>query len=435
MMNYQEALDYLRNLTTFGMNFGLDRILKLLELLGNPHKKLKVIHIGGTNGKGSTAIMLNTILAESGYKMGLFTSPHIHSYRERFRINGELISYEDVANLINKIKPLLEQMVQEGFEHPTEFEVNTAMAFEYFAGENVDVLVLETGLGGEIDSTNVVDEPLLSIITNVAMDHMDYLGDSIKEIATVKSGIIKKNRPIITGSENEEALEVIAYKSKENGSPLYVIGKDFTYRTVTADQVGSTFDITGLRKTYPGLYIPLLGEHQGKNLAVVICAMEILQELGYTKIIEETIINGLKKIVWNARLEIFSKNPLVLIDVAHNVDGIITLKNALENIFSDKSLTLLIGMLADKEREKVIEIIAPLAKNIIVTKPLSPRAGNWEEIKKLADRYCSSVLLEHDIDKALKKALTKLDIQQDMLVITGSFYMVSEARKWLQKNI
>ncbi|KUO51567.1 MAG: bifunctional folylpolyglutamate synthase/dihydrofolate synthase [Desulfitibacter sp. BRH_c19] len=434
-MNYQEALDYLRNLTTFGMNFGLDRILKLLELLGNPQKTLKVVHIGGTNGKGSTAAMLSSVLAESGYNVGMFTSPHIHSYRERFRINGEMISRENATALITFIKPLLEKMVQEGYEHPTEFEVNTAMAFKYFQQEAVDLLVLEVGLGGEIDSTNVVNNPLLSIITNVAMDHMDYLGNSIKEIATVKSGIIKENRPVITGVDKVEALEVIEQKSNSLESPLYILGRDFSYQTSSLGPEGSVFTVTGIKDNYPKINLPLLGEHQGKNLAMVLVAVELLQEMGFAKITKDTLLRGLQKVVWNARLEIFKKDPLIIIDVAHNVDGIMTLKDAVENIFPDYQLTLVIGMLADKEREKVVQIIAPLARRIVVTKPLSPRAGNWEQLKFLAEKYCSEVLLEPNIGDALKIALTKVgSLPKEMIIITGSFYMVSEARQWLQEN-
>jgi len=435
-MNYQEALDYLKNLTTFGMNLGLDRIEKLMELLGDPQKELKVVHIGGTNGKGSTASMLSSILTESGYKTGLFTSPHIHSYRERFRINGEMISHGEVAELITMIKPLLEKMVQEGYEHPTEFEVNTAMAFQYFHQKNVDILVLEVGMGGEIDSTNIIDNPLISIITNVGMDHMEYLGDTVKEIATVKSGIIKKDRPVITGSDRPEALEAIEERSKLCDSPLYILDRDFSCQTEVQGKEGSIFSVEGLKDKYKRINLPLLGEHQGKNLALAVCAAELLQDMGYSKITKATIFEGTRKVIWDARLEIFKKEPLIIIDVAHNVDGITTLKKTIENIFPEYKLTLVIGMLADKERAKAMEIIAPLANKIVVTKPLSPRAGNWEELKILAERFCPEVLLESSIGAALELSLSSIDsTQKEMIIVTGSFYMVSEARKWLKENI
>ncbi len=432
-MKYDEALNYLRDLTTFGMNFGLDRIYKLLELLENPHEKLNVIHIGGTNGKGSTASMLNSILVKSGYKVGLFTSPHIHSYRERYKINNEMISEEEVASLITQIKPLLKKMVDEGYEHPTEFEVNTAMAFKYFNDKKVDLVILEVGLGGEIDSTNVVSKPLLSIITNVAMDHLDYLGDTLEKIATVKSGIIKKNRPLVTGVDKEEAYKVIEKKCKSLDAPIYKLGKDFNYQLIKLTEKDTLAHVHGLKKSYLNVRTSLLGEHQAKNMAIAVSAAEILQDLGYNKINENTIYEGLKDIKWQARFEVIDSDPIIVIDVAHNVDGVISLKNTIENIFPNRPLTLLIGMLADKEREKVIEIIAPMAEKIIVTKPLSPRAGNWEEIKEMAQKYCQTVDLSPDIEGAIKLALNKCD-PKGIVVITGSFYMVSEARKILQEN-
>ena len=432
-MNYQEALAYLKKLTKFGMNFGLDRIIELLRLLGNPHNGLKIIHIGGTNGKGSTTAMLSCILQESGYSVGMFTSPHLHSYRERFRVGNQLISKAKISTILSEMQPLLKQMIDNGYEHPTEFEVSTAMALKYFNDENVDIVILEVGLGGALDSTNVIDKPLLSIITNVAMDHMDYLGNTLQEIAVVKAGLIKKGCTVITASVVPEVLAVIKKQSRTKNAPLYILGKDFNYKTMQIGRSGSIFSVEGLKGTYLKVNIPLLGEHQGKNVAVAITAAEILCEQGYTAINRQAIKNGLEKVVWPARLEVFSDNPLILLDVAHNVDGILTLRNALEGIFPMKKVVLVIGMLADKEREKAINIIAPLAHKIFVTRPLSPRAGNWEEIKEMAEKKCDDVTLVPKIIDSVKLALNNLN-NDEMLVITGSFYMVSEARRWLKEN-
>jgi dihydrofolate synthase/folylpolyglutamate synthase len=346
-----------------------------------------------------------------------------------------MISHDEVAALITMIKPLLEKMVQEGYEHPTEFEVNTAMAFQYFHQKNVDILVLEVGMGGEIDSTNIIDNPLVSIITNVGMDHMEYLGDTVKEIATVKSGIIKKDRPVITGSDRLEALEAIEKRSDLCNSPLYIIDRDFSCQADVQGKEGSIFSVKGLKDKYERINLPLLGEHQGKNLVLAVCAAELLQDMGYSKITKAAIFEGIRKVVWEARLEIFKKEPLIIIDVAHNVDGITTLKKTVESIFPEYKLTLVLGMLADKEREKSVEIIAPLASKIVITKPLSPRAGNWEELKVLAEKFCPEVLLESDIGAALELALNGIDsTQKEMIIVTGSFYMVSDARKWLKEN-
>ncbi len=433
-MNYSQAINYLYDLTKFGMNFGLDRIYELLRLLGNPHQKLKIVHVGGTNGKGSTCAMLNAILIESGYKVGLFTSPHLHSYRERFRINNELITQKSIATYITNIRPLLKQMVSDGFEHPTEFEVSTAVALKYFYDEQVDVLILEVGLGGEIDSTNVADNPLLSIITNVAMDHTAYLGNTLKEIAAIKAGIIKYQRPIITAATNQDVLGVLHEKAMEKDAPLYRIDKHFACETRYLSAKGSGFDIKGVGSFYPDVSVPLLGEHQGCNAALAIVASEVLQQLGYSRITESTIYQGIGKVIWEGRLEVLCENPLILIDVAHNVDGITSLKKAIDTLFPKKNMTLILSMLADKERKEAVELIAPAAKAIFVTRPLSPRAGNWETMGEMAQKYCDDVKIVPLIDQAVKQALEQLG-EGDLLVVTGSFYMVSEARKLLQEML
>ncbi|PHJ37027.1 hypothetical protein P378_18815, partial [Desulforamulus profundi] len=226
-MTYEQAIKYLKSLTKFGINLGLSRIQELLQRLGNPHHRLNIIHIGGTNGKGSTTAMIASILRAAGYKTGMFTSPHLHSYTERFLINGEPIAEARLAQLINDIRPHLDNMVTEGFEHPTEFEVSTALALLYFALEETDYVALEVGLGGTIDSTNVVT-PLVSVITNVSLDHMDYLGSSVGEIARVKAGIIKKGVPVVTAAEGI-ALEVIQQAAEANYSRLIRMGKDVTW--------------------------------------------------------------------------------------------------------------------------------------------------------------------------------------------------------------
>lgn len=256
-MNFDEAIRFLRELTTFGFNFGLGRIEELLNRVDNPHRKLKVIHVGGTNGKGSTATMIAGILQAAGYKVGIFTSPHLHSYSERYKINGTEISQERIAELLTLMRPQLENMVEEGFEHPTEFEVSTAVAFLYFWEEAVDFLVLEVGLGGAIDSTNVVN-PLVSVITNVAMEHMDYLGNTITEIATVKSGIIKPGVPAITAADDSSALTVIREAAQKNGSDLIEVGRDITWKISKSTAEGQDFDAFTSLGVYKGLHIRLV---------------------------------------------------------------------------------------------------------------------------------------------------------------------------------
>lgn len=424
-MNFDEALEFLRDLTKFGFNFGLGRIQELLRRLGDPHLKLKVIHISGTNGKGSTATMIAGVLQEAGYKVGIFTSPHLHSYCERYKINGEEISSERIAELLTRMRPLLENMVGEGFEHPTEFEVSTALGFLYFWEEAVDFLVLEVGLGGAIDSTNVV-MPLVSVITNVAMDHMDYLGNTVAEIATIKSGIIKPGVPAVTAADDPAALAVIREAARQNGSALTEVGRDVTWNITESTEEGQEFDVLAPGKAYPGLWIRLVGQHQVINAATAIAAIEALGNSGYA-VDEQAVRAGLAGAVWPARLEMVSSSPRVLLDGAHNLHGSLTLRKALTEVFSYRNLVLVFGMLGDKEREKVVAQLAPLAKAVIVTKPNSPRAGDWEKIAGEVRQYVDEVYLIENIGEAVQKGMD-LAGQDDLVCVTGSLYMVAEAR-------
>lgn len=428
-MNFSGAIEYLTNLTKFGFNFGLGRIEELLKRLENPHRELKIIHIGGTNGKGSTTAMLAAILQEAGYRVGTFTSPHLHSYTERYLINGVEIAEERMAGLIWELRPHLEAMVAEGFEHPTEFEVCTALAFLYFAREKVDFLVLEVGLGGAIDSTNVVT-PLLSVITNVSMDHMDYLGNTVVEIASVKAGIIKPRVPVVTAATGE-GLEVIEEACRENNSPLTLVGRDITWEHLSLSQTEQHFTIRGRRGTYENLQLPLLGRHQQVNAATAMAAAEILMDLG-AAISAIALRDGLAATRWPGRLEILRREPLVIIDVAHNYDGARSLRRALEETFPGKSMVLVIGMLGDKERTKVAAELAAVARVVVVTKPNSPRAGNWQELAVEAGRYAPEVHVIENIEEAVHKALS-LARQGEMVCVTGSFYMVAEARELFLK--
>lgn len=425
-MNFEEALDFLRNLTKFGFNFGLGRVEELLRRLGNPHRELKVIHVGGTNGKGSTATMISSILQAGGYKTGIFTSPHLHSYCERYQINGMQISEGRIAELLTRLRPHLEKMVEEGFEHPTEFEVSTALGFLYFYEEKVDFLVLEVGLGGAIDSTNVVI-PLVSVITNVAMDHMDYLGETIEEIASVKAGIIKGGRPVVTAVDESAALEVIKKVSHETRSDLVDVRRDLTWIVTKSTVDGQDFSLCTPVRTYENLHLKLVGCHQVVNAATAVAAVEMLERYGYS-FNHETIAAGLAGAVWPARLEMVSINPAVLLDGAHNLHGAQSLREALTEVYSYERLILVFGMLGDKEREKVVAQLAPLATAVIVTKPNSPRAGDWEKIANEVRKYVDEVYLIENIHEAVKKGAA-LAGSGDLVCVTGSLYMVAEARE------
>ena len=432
-MKYLEAMAYLQQLTKFGINLGLGRIEELLKRLGDPHRQIRVIHVGGTNGKGSTCTMISTMLQAAGFKVGLFTSPHLHSYTERYLINGERILPQRVAKLITELRPHLEAMVAGGFEHPTEFEVSTAMAFVYFLEEDVDYLVLEVGMGGAIDSTNVVS-PVVAVITNVAMDHMDYLGQTVKEIAAVKAGIIKPEVPLVTAAAGE-ALEIIEGVCRQQGVSPVVVGRDITWRSANLKALtpsGEGFEVAGRLGGYPDLMVPLLGEHQLVNAATAVACIEVLVEqgaiVGYPQIRE-----GLAAARWPARLEIVRQQPTVLIDGAHNYDGAVSLRRALDRYFPDRPVVYVLGMLGDKERARVVDVLGPRAGTVIVTRPNSPRAGDWHLLADEARRFTGRVELIESIPEAVGRAL-ELVRPGELVCITGSFYMVAEAREVLMPD-
>ncbi len=424
-MKYEEALKYLSELAKFGVNMGLGRIEELLWRLGNPHRRLKVIHVGGTNGKGSTTAMLSSILQKAGWRVGAFTSPHLHSYTERYRINGREISPELVAEFLGELKPHMEEMVREGFEHPTEFEVGTALAFLYFFRQGVDFAVVEVGLGGSVDSTNVV-QPLVSVITNVSMDHMDYLGSTVAEIARVKAGIIKPGVPVVTAAEGE-ALKVIQDVAGRLGSPLILVGRDVRAELVSYSSRGQFFNVYGRLSSYRNLFLPLLGRHQITNAATAVACLEVLAGLGY--VLDSTAVrHGLAAVHWPARLEVVRRDPVVIIDGAHNHAGARSLRLALQEYFSGRGIIFVLGILSDKERSKVVEELAPLARAVVVTRPDNPRAGNWEEVALEVMRCGTEVFLEEDVGKAVELAVS-LAGSRDLVCITGSLYMAAGARE------
>lgn len=429
-MNYQEALDFLTDLTKFGCNPGLDRIQYLMSLLGNPERSLRVIHVGGTNGKGSIAMMTARILEEAGYRVGFFISPHLHSYTERYLINHQPIAEERFAALMERLKPLLEKMVTEGHEHPTEFEVCTALGLLYFFEEKVDFLVLEVGMGGAIDSTNVVENPLVSVISNVTFDHMDYLGKTIAEIASVKAGIIKKGGHVVTAAWYPEALQVIREHCREKGASLLEVGKEIQWELKDATPTRTSFDLRTPWGVYQDLWVPLAGQYQAVNAATALGVIEFLRHDHKIPITDAHIRAGFAQSYWPARLELLHQNPMVIIDVSHNHDGARTLSAALKEIYHYRRLILVLGMLGDKEREKVVAELAPLASMVIITKPLNPRAGDWKALADETRKYVDRVLVIEEICDAVTAALNEAQ-SDDMICITGSFYMVADARNFL----
>ncbi|WP_031513138.1 bifunctional folylpolyglutamate synthase/dihydrofolate synthase [Desulfofalx alkaliphila] len=421
-MNYREAIHYLKNLTKFGINFGLGRIVELLRRLDNPHLKLKTIHVGGTNGKGSTTAMIAGILQAAGYTTGTFTSPHLHRYNERFRINGKDIADRQISRLINTLKPHLDAMVAQGYEHPTEFEVSTAMACLYFYRQGVDFAIFEVGLGGEIDSTNVI-KPLVAVITNVSIDHRDYLGSTVGEIAKVKAGIIKGGAPVVTAATEPEALAVIKGACTAKEVPLIQVGRQVAWKDKS---------ILGRHRTYRNIHLPLWGVHQQTNAATAVAAVEVLIDRGVA-INPEAVRTGLSNVSWPGRFEIIAGSPDIVLDGAHNPAGARALAEALKSKFPHRPIIMVLGMLADKERQQIINILAPLAKGMVVTAPNNPRAGDWQQVAQWAREHLPDVRICPQIPEAIKTALAMAS-PQDLVCITGSLYMIAEAREAILIN-
>jgi dihydrofolate synthase/folylpolyglutamate synthase len=418
---YQQSLDYLYRLEKFGMIFGLTQVERILEAIGNPHREVQAIHIGGTNGKGSTAAMVASILRREGYQIGLYTSPHLIRFTERIKVNGKEIEKEEVAALAGWMKERIEAA---GITPPfTFFDFTTAMALLYFKQKMVDLAVLEVGLGGRLDSTNVID-PLLSVITNIAKDHEEQLGKSILKIAGEKAGIIKKGRPLITAATQPQVLQLFSKICKKRGAPYFRVGKEFRY----VQSGERNFNYEGLHRKLWSIYLNLSGSHQIINATAAFGAIEVLEDLGYP-VSNEAMIEGLKEVEWPGRLETVCSSPRVVLDGAHNPAGALVLKEALEKEFQYHHLILLIGMMKDKDFESMLPLLAPLAHHIILSQPHLDRAAPPALLKRALGKNGGRAEVIEDFKEAIDKGLA-MTRKEDLLCITGSLYTVGEARAY-----
>lgn len=424
-MNYKEAINYIKKVGNFGSNYGLERTERLLEILGNPHKKLNVIHIAGTNGKGSTTSMIASILIEEGFNVGMYTSPFLEEFEERIQINRQNIKKNDLANYMDYIKEAVDKVIEEGYNHPTEFEIITCLMFKYFYDKKVDYAVVEVGLGGRLDSTNVVN-PLLTVITSISLDHTNILGNTLEEIAREKGGIIKKNTPLILYPQKEEALKELQNISKEKSAKIYEVKKDDAklLEIIKNDDFYQKIKIKGEFNTY-NANLRLLGEHQILNCAVAVRAVEVLSKIQGFQI--KNIEKGIENARWIGRLEVLNKNPLVVIDGAHNIQGITTLKENVSKYFNYKNIILLIGILADKQVEDMIKVITPMSKYIIALTPHSDRAELGVKLKEEIEKFNKNVESFESYETAFKKALS-IAREDDLILVTGSLYMIGEMR-------
>ena len=416
-MNYQQALAYIHSLLQFGSKPGLDRVSRLVSLAGNPEKDLKFIHIAGTSGKGSTASYCASILEKSGYKVGLYTSPYVTDFRERFIINGEMIGKDDFCSLCEFLKEKVELLNAEGVII-TEFEFNTVLGLLWFKQQGCDIVCLEVGMGGRFDATNIIPCPEVSVITRIGLDHTAYLGTSLKEIDFEKCGIVKGGKTVTYPDQKSEALLEIERICKCKGSKLYTPNlADIT--DIELNVGGSSFKFEG--KSY---VLNMSGEHQIHNAVTAVCAVNLLSESGF-KISDDAIYEGLFNVKCPARLEILSKAPLIIIDGAHNSDKISSLYEVVK-CFSGEIISVC-GMLRDKDYALAVEKIAPLCKKIYTVSPDNPRALSAEEFAAECEKFCGEVTAMDCISDAVSAAYSQLK-DGDVFLCWGSLYIAGNVR-------
>jgi len=412
-MNDQEAFGYLAGLQSRGMRLDLTVFQESLHGMSEPHNDYPSILVGGTNGKGSICAMTTAMLVSAGLRVGLYTSPHLVDVRERVRLNGEMISMEDMADCIRTVKRFTSDSL-------TYFEFLTALAFLFFARQKVDVAVLEVGMGGRLDATNVV-HPVVSVVSNISLEHCAYLGNRLTDIAGEKAGIIKRGGVCLTGASQKPVLEVLEKSCLDQGADFYRLGRDL--RIGTSRRPGC-FTYRGLATRYDHLPCPLVGRHQIRNAALAVGATEILSRIGL-EVGETAIREGLGRARWAGRLEVWPGNPTLVLDGAHNPAGIAALCRALKEHFRYERLFVVFGVLADKDCKAMLSKLARLAHTLILTRPAADRARSPREVAFLARGLVSNTLAEENPVRALETALA-LATPQDLICVTGSLYLVGE---------
>lgn len=436
-MTFGEAMDFLEKANQYGSILGLDSMRRLLNGLGNPQKRLKFVHVAGTNGKGSTAAFISAILAAAGYRVGRYISPSVFGYREKIRISGrtrmegngygitdEAISESEIADCMARIKAVAVQMVFEGSPHPTVFEMETAMAMLHFTGKKCNIIVLEVGLGGRLDATNVIDTAECAVITSISMDHMHILGDTLEQIAEEKAGIIKAGIPVASYRQAEAAQKVLEAACLRENAELFTADFD-DIRLEEQGIRGTVFSYGGLKN----LEIRLLGDYQVKNAVTALTAVECLRRVGY-EIPEEAIRNGLYRTVWRGRFEVVRTSPLFLIDGAHNEEAAATLARNIKIYFPNRRILYIIGMLADKDYDAVLSHTGPYAERIYTVTPDNPRGLRSDILADTARKYCGRVFDAGRVSEAVILAL-EASGKEDVIIAFGSLSYLNEVLKSL----
>jgi dihydrofolate synthase/folylpolyglutamate synthase len=444
----QLTLDYLYSFVDYSLTrqlryspekFNLDRMRELLRLMGEPHKDYPVVHIAGTKGKGSTAAMIASILVAAGYKTGLYTSPHLQDFTERIQVDGTPITHSRLVDLVEKLKPLIAQVPE-----ITTFEITTALAFQEFHDSQVDVAVIEVGLGGRLDATNVVD-PLVSVITSLSFDHMNVLGDSIAQIAAEKGGIIKAGKPVVLSPQWKEAREVIERIATERNAPLTVIGQDYFYGEHSRSLDGQTFFLwsnqeqelvneyisSGGRTEWEPEHftIPLLGMHQVENAATAYATIQVMRQNGF-RIERDAIAAGFRAANWPGRFEILKRNPLIIIDSAHNQDSALRLRLAMDDYLNGKPIILLFGSSEDKDVRGMFNHLLPRVRSLVATRSTHPRAMEPELLVELANQFGKHAVETQSVEEGLAEAI-RLAGRDSVIMVTGSIFVAAAVRDLL----
>lgn len=430
LQTYEEALEWIHGRLRLGMKPGLMRMEWMMEKLNHPERKLKTVHIGGTNGKGSTVTFLRSILQESGYQVGTFTSPYFEQFNERISVNGKPISDVEILELTNAIKPLCDELEHTELGGPTEFEVITAMSIYYFANINpVDIVLFEVGLGGRLDSTNII-YPLLSIITSIGLDHTNILGETHGEIAYEKAGIIKNGVGIITAVKQPEALSVISETAKSKKASLYSLGDRFSVEDHHSTPDGERFSLNTLFGELENLEITMYGKHQVENASLAIMAALLLNKYFSFLIEDKHLRSGLNSAYWPGRFDILCKDPLIVIDGAHNEEGMETLVHELENRYQDYKVKVIFAALTDKKLDNMIMKLDRIADEITFVTFDFPRAAQAKFLYQMSQLENKHV--NNNWKKEISEQLLKIK-DKEILVITGSLYFLSEVKPYVNE--
>jgi len=436
VLTYKDALDYIYGFTDYEKKiafqyapeyFDLGRVARLLALLNNPHQKFRSVHVAGTKGKGSTAAMVASILQAAGYRVGLYTSPHLHTFRERIRVDDEMISENSVATLTERIQPLVAQV-----PGLTTFEIITALGCEYFAERAVDLAVLEVGLGGRLDATNVVT-PLVAVITPISFDHTQYLGDTLTAIATEKAGIIKSGVPVVSAPQPAEALAVIEAVCRERGALLTVADRNWVWHSEEATPAGQVFSARPDGGTWSTYRLPLLGAHQLVNAVTVLTTMNVLRRLDID-ISREAIANGLASVRWPGRLEMMGQHPWVVVDGAHNGDSAQKLATTLPALFPYRRMVLVYGAMAGHSVADMLAALLPIADEVILSRVSNPRGIDPTDLLAEVQARGRKAECIVPVSAAVERAL-HIASAEDMICVTGSLYVVADARMaWYHRS-